>query len=291
MQSQNRFIINSEKFLLVRPYVLCFLKFSEKNNFFPFSEQAELDSLGAENDVDGIELEREVVNRKGCIEETFWRFPHIAQQIFEELDNKSLSGCLEINNLWQNFINEKKILQINLLKKYTHIKSSILKKALSNKDFETVQKLASYSMKVYKKVIIEEMNHLIGPILPPHLITYEDVQEKICYYLFEKKHRDNIQHLLTELMVKDMTPFRGWLDFLDKIQPLIQNEDFELLQMMHENLKDSNRRFFMETIVDFNRREVKVFSESEANEISNSCFANMGIPQSKYPVLHWETLM
>ena len=256
------------------------------------AEQVELEALGAENNVDAIELERGVVKRTGCIEETFWRFPHIGQQIFEELDNKSLSSCLEINNLWQKFINEKKILQINLLKKHTHIKSSILKKALSNKDFETVQKLASYSMKVYKKVIIDEMNHQIGPILPPHLIAHEDVQEKICYYLFEKKHRDNIQHLLTELMVKNMTPFRGWLDFLDKIQPLIQNEDFELLQMMYENLEDSNRRFFMETILDFNRREVKVYSESEASEISTSYFVKMGIPQSKYPVLHcWETRM
>ena len=224
-----------------------------------FAEQAKLEALEAENDVDAIELEREVVKRTGCIEETFWRFPHVGQQIFEELDFKSLSDCLEINNLWQNFINEKKILQINLLQKHTKIKPSILKKTLSNKNFETVQKLASYSMKVYKKVVIDEMNHLIGPILPPHLIAYEDVQEKICYYLFEKKHRDNIQHLLTELMVKNMTPFRGWLDFLDKIQPLIQNEDFELIQMMHENLEDSKRRFFMETILDFNRRDVWYF--------------------------------
>ena len=257
-----------------------------------FVEQAELEALEAENDVNAIELEREVVQRNGCIEETFWRFPHIGQQIFEELDNKSLSRCLEINNLWQNFINEKKILEINLLKKYTKIKPSILKKALINKDSETVKKLASYSMKVYKKVIIDEMNHLIGPILPPHLIAYEDVHEKICYFLFKKKHRDNIQHLLTELMVKNMTPFRGWLLFVDKIRPLIQNEEFELLQMMHENLKDSHSRFFMETILDFNRREVKVHSESEANEISNSYFVEMGIPQSKYPFLHcWETPM
>ena len=48
----------------------------------------------------------------------------------------------------------------------------------------------------------------------------------------------------------------------------------------------------METILDFNQREVKVHTESEANEISNSYFVEMGIPQSKYPFLHcWETPM
>ena len=134
------------------------------------AEQAELEALEAENYVEEIELEIEVVKRKGCIEETFWRFPHIGQQIFEELENISLAKCLEINKWWQKFIIEQKILQINLLEKHTHIKSSTLKKALSNKDFETVQKLANYCMEVYLKVTID-MNS--------DVIAYEEQQEKI----------------------------------------------------------------------------------------------------------------
>ena len=43
---------------------------------------------------------------------------------------------------------------------------------------------------------------------------------------------------MTELMVKNiMTPFRGMVDFRDKIGPMIRNQDFELLQMMKENLE------------------------------------------------------
>jgi hypothetical protein len=50
-----------------------------------------------ENDVEAIELEIEIAKRKCFIEETFWRFLHIAEQIFQELDNDTLSKCLEIN--------------------------------------------------------------------------------------------------------------------------------------------------------------------------------------------------
>ena len=35
------------------------------------------------------------------------RFPHLAEQIFQQLDNKSLAKCREIERLWQKFIDEK----------------------------------------------------------------------------------------------------------------------------------------------------------------------------------------
>jgi ankyrin len=35
------------------------------------------------------------------------RFPHLAKQIFQQLDNKSLAKCREIERLWQKFIDER----------------------------------------------------------------------------------------------------------------------------------------------------------------------------------------
>ena len=165
------------------------------------AEQAVLDAWEAENDVEEIELEIEVAKRKGCIEETFWRFPHIGEQIFEELDNTTLSKCLEINKWWQKFIIERKIRQINQLENHTYIKASILKKELGNKDFETVKKLADYSMKVYRKLIIDGKN-AYG--VNYEYSVYRKQQGEILRYLSEKKHRDKIQYLLTELMLKNI---------------------------------------------------------------------------------------
>ena len=114
-----------------------------------------------------------------------------------------------------------------------------MKKELGNKDFETVHKLANYSMKVYTKVIIDGMNS--------SGISHDNndcakQQEEILRYLFEKKHRNNIQHLLTKLMVKNTMK-----KMLAEFQPLIRNGDFGLLQMYLETLeKKKNHDFFME---------------------------------------------
>ena len=207
------------------------------------AEKAELEALEAENNVEAIELEIEVVKRKGCIEETFWRFPHIGEQIFEELEDTSLSKCLEINRWWQIIIIEKKIRQFNLLEKYTYIKASILKKALGNKDFETVHKLANYSMKVFKKVIIDGKNS-IGVVYENY--EYRKQQREILRYLFEKKHRNNSQYLLTELMLNN-----AMKNTLYEIQPLIQNGDFEFLQMFFENLRNKNHAGYRKLIFEF----------------------------------------
>ena len=201
------------------------------------AEQAVLEAFEAENNVEVVELEIEVAKRKGCIEETFWRFPHIGEQIFEELDETSLFKCLEINKWWQKIVNEKKIRQINQLEKYTYIKSSILKKELGNTDFEIIHKLANYSIKVYKKVIIDGMNS--------NGISHDNngcakQQEEILRYLFEKKHRNNIQHLLTKLMLKYTMK-----KTLNEIQPLIQNGDFALLQIFLGTLKEKKHHDFL----------------------------------------------
>ena len=204
------------------------------------AEQAELEALEAENDVEAIEFEIVVVKRKGFIEETFWRFPHIAEQIFEELDNNTLSKCLEINKWWRKILRERKICQINQLKKHTYLKTLILKKALGNQDFETVQNLANYSMKVYKKVVIDGMN---SNGISHEENDYRKQQEEIRRYLFEKRHRDKIQLLLTELMLENTMEKKN----LSEIEPLIRNGDFALIQMFLGTLKKKkNHDFFME---------------------------------------------
>ena len=37
-----------------------------------------------------------------------WRFPHIGQEIFQQLNDQSISECREISQSWQEFINSEK---------------------------------------------------------------------------------------------------------------------------------------------------------------------------------------
>ena len=45
------------------------------------------------------------------MEDQIFRFPHIAQQIFEQLDNESLANCREVDRAWHEFINNEKFYQ------------------------------------------------------------------------------------------------------------------------------------------------------------------------------------
>ena len=63
------------------------------------AEQAELEALEAENDVEAIELEIQIVKTKGFIEQTFWRFPNIAMYKTVILEGMNSNGtCYEGND-------------------------------------------------------------------------------------------------------------------------------------------------------------------------------------------------
>ena len=50
------------------------------------------------------------------MENLILRFPHIAQQIFEKLSDKSLTKCRQVGKLWQAFIDENSLPWIRIIK-------------------------------------------------------------------------------------------------------------------------------------------------------------------------------
>ena len=119
---------------------------------------AEKEAFEAENNVHVIKLEIEDIKVKGQFEETFLRFPHIAEQVFETLDVQSLSKCQEVSKCWQSFIFETKPF-FQQLENYTSIPRLMLKKSLKDHDFKTIQKMAYYA-----SIFHEKGKH---PIPPP----------------------------------------------------------------------------------------------------------------------------
>ena len=49
------------------------------------------------------------------MEEIIFRFPHLAKNTFQKLDNESLAKSREVENFWQNFIDEKKYLWLRIV--------------------------------------------------------------------------------------------------------------------------------------------------------------------------------
>ena len=49
------------------------------------------------------------------MEDFIFRFPHIAEKIFEQLDNKSLANCREVTKSWHNFLDEINLIWIRIV--------------------------------------------------------------------------------------------------------------------------------------------------------------------------------
>ena len=98
-------------------------------------KEAEIEAFNAE-------FELEILLRKGKFEETFWRFPHLAEKIFDEIDDQSLVQCREVNKWWQKFIDEPKILSMRILEINTCLPKHILLKKIQQNNFKkTIKEL------------------------------------------------------------------------------------------------------------------------------------------------------
>jgi len=52
------------------------------------------------------------------MDEVILRFPHLAEKIFDELNDKSLFKCAKVSDFWQSFIEEQKSTWIRKIQKY-----------------------------------------------------------------------------------------------------------------------------------------------------------------------------
>ena len=75
------------------------------------------------------------------MEEIFLRFPHIGDQIFEELTNDSFEKCREVSKSWEKF-HEEKMTHIRNLLKAIRFSTVLMRKTLLK---ESTEKLKEFS--------------------------------------------------------------------------------------------------------------------------------------------------
>ena len=73
------------------------------------------------------------------MEEIFLRFPHIGEQIFGEIDNRTITKCIEVTKSWQTF------LSFRIINMYTDLSKPMIKQILDECPEETAE---SFAMKL-----------------------------------------------------------------------------------------------------------------------------------------------
>ena len=72
------------------------------------------------------------------MEEVFFRFHHLGQNIFDHLDQASLKICTEVNQSWRKYIVDDKIHFKTLIRSYTNCSNKNLKQVLQTISLETL---------------------------------------------------------------------------------------------------------------------------------------------------------
>jgi hypothetical protein len=83
------------------------------------------------------------------MEESFFRFPHIGEQILEQLDSKTLTKCREVNNLWREYIDNQKLPWTRMIKEVVEY-SKQWNLFFNSNDFQSIKEivLAIFKLKL-----------------------------------------------------------------------------------------------------------------------------------------------
>ena len=72
------------------------------------------------------------------MEEVILRFPHLAKEIFEQFDRKTLKKCVWVGRDWKQFISDENLQTMCMIRAYTNCSKANLKKVLKKIDLESL---------------------------------------------------------------------------------------------------------------------------------------------------------
>ena len=93
------------------------------------------------------------------MEEVPLRFPHIGEQIFEILDNKTLANCKKVCRYWNTFIEDQKFHWIRIIEEHDEKSLSVIigSKLNISKKRKLFRKIRMKDIRKFaKKLILEE---------------------------------------------------------------------------------------------------------------------------------------
>ena len=159
--------------------------------------EAAIELKAAESECEIARFQVEVFKRKRNIEELFWRFPHIGEQILEKIDNPSVANCRQVNKWWCNFVDTGKALLIRKIQRHICIKSEKLTQSLNNLSMEVLKSFENHA----------RMKRFFADSQGRHqreTYTVEDCRKNVFMRLISESNPEPCIHLVCDLMLDNM---------------------------------------------------------------------------------------
>lgn len=95
------------------------------------------------------------------MEEIITRFPHLGEQIFDQLTGEDLQRCREIEESWKIFIDSQKFPWIRAIKKHLKLDKD-WKEVVQRSNVEIVRNLASAVYDHYQGNLLKDVDNRLG---------------------------------------------------------------------------------------------------------------------------------
>ena len=122
------------------------------------------------------------------LDEMMLRFPHLVQDVFEELDNKSLTNCRNVSRACCDFIDNEKFYWVRKIQDYVTMKNFLQQwqKVLKNTSTENVKKI----FVTVKQFVEYDLYRKKQQWSPLHIAAAQGHLE-FCKYIIEKTNNPN----------------------------------------------------------------------------------------------------
>ena len=155
----------------------------------------------------------------GPFPEVFIRFSHLAEQIFNFLENKSLVNCNLVSRSWQNFLEYHKILNVRIILSVVekhHTVQESWKKVLKLSKTQVIIDLGKSVEKVYERVPAKKT------LTPYHILAMDGHLDSYKYVANKFKEKNPVND--TGETPLHVAAFNGDLDMCKYITDSIDNK-------------------------------------------------------------------
>ena len=206
-------------------------------------EKAEEELEAAESDWEVAQFQVEIFKRKRNIEELFWRFPHIGEQILEKIDNSSVANCRKVNKWWCNFVDQGKALVIRRIQRHICISKEKLRKSLNKLSLEVLTKFEDRA-RMFRKFADYGNASLKNNLKNRESYTVEECRKKIFMSLISDLGKSNSEPftiLVCNLMLDNMDSKNPTCELYGtSLHAIVRFDNLVMFKLIFEKMENKN---------------------------------------------------
>ena len=189
----------------------------------------------AESEWEDAQFQVEIFKRKRNIEEIFWRFPHIGEQILAKIDNPSIGNCRQVNKWWCTFVDQGKSLLIRKIQRHVCISRKSFRKSLNSLSLEVLTSFEDCARMHRRFSDLRQKN-----LKPREPYTVEECRKQVFFALISFDKDPSIP-IVCNLMLDNMEDKNPNCELYGTaLHRVARDDNLPMFKLIYEKIENKN---------------------------------------------------